>query len=75
MNINNSGSPCFVKILAGLIIYHRNITVTSQWAQPFVQAEIIENMKTPRYYPLWGESTGDQLIPLTKGQKRGKWAI
>ena len=24
--------------------------------------------KAPRHWPLWGESTGDQWIPLTKGQ-------
>ena len=27
---------------------------------------------SPRHWPLWGESTVDQCIPLTKGQKRGK---
>ena len=26
-----------------------------------------ENIKAPRYWPLWGESTGDRWIPLTKG--------
>ena len=26
------------------------------------------NIKTPRHWPLWGESTGDWRIPLTKGQ-------
>ena len=62
-----------------------NITVTSQWArwrlklpasrlfaQPFVQAQIKENKKVPRHWPLWGESTCDRWIPLTKGQWRGK---
>ena len=45
------------------------ITVTSQWArgrlkspayllfaQPFVQAQIKENIKAPRHWPLWGNS-------------------
>ena len=57
------------------------ITMTSQWArwrlkspasrvfaQPFIQAQIKENIKTPRHWPLWGESSGDGWIPLTKGQ-------
>ena len=57
------------------------ITVTSYWArwrlkspasrlliQPFVQAQIKENIKAPRHLPLWGEFAGDQWIPRTKGQ-------
>ena len=38
------------------------------FAQPFVQAHIIENIKAPRQWPLWGESTGERWIPLAKGQ-------
>ena len=37
-------------------------------AQPFVQAQFKENTNAPRHWPLWGESTGDRWIPLTKGQ-------
>ena len=61
------------------------ITMTSEWArwrlkspasrlfsQPFIQAQIIENIKAPRHWPLCGEFTGDRRIPLTKGQQRGK---
>ena len=46
----------------------------SRWfAQPrFVQAQINENIKAPRHWPLWVEFTGDRWIPLTKGQWRGK---
>ena len=33
-----------------------------------VQAQIKEDIKAPRDWPLWGESTGDQWIPRTKGQ-------
>ena len=29
------------------------------FAQPFVQVQIKENIKVPRYWPLWRESTGD----------------
>ena len=61
------------------------ITVTSLWArwrlkspasrlftQPFVRAQIKENLKAPRHWPLCGGFTGDRWIPLTKGQQRGK---
>ena len=57
------------------------ITMTSQWArmrlkspasrlytQVFIQAQIEENIKSPRHWPLWGEFTGDRWIPRTKGQ-------
>ena len=37
-------------------------------AQSFVQAQIKENIKTPRHWPLWRGSIGDQWIPLTKSQ-------
>ena len=33
---------------------------------------IIENIKAPRHWPLCGEFTGDQWIPRTNGQSRGK---
>ena len=42
------------------------------FAQPFVHAQIKENIKAPRYWPLWGESTADRWIPLTKDQLSGK---
>ena len=57
------------------------ITVTSWWArwrlkspafrlytQPFVQAQIKENIKAPRHWRLWEEFTGDRRIPHTNGQ-------
>ena len=31
-------------------------------------AQIKENIKAPRHWPLWGEITGDRWIPRTKGQ-------
>ena len=34
----------------------------------FIQAQIKENIKAPRHWPLWGEFTGDRWIPRTKGQ-------
>ena len=34
----------------------------------FIQAQIKENIKAPRQWPLWGEFTYDRWIPHTKGQ-------
>ena len=57
------------------------ITVMSWWArwrlpspasrlftQPFIQAQIKENIKYPRHWPLWGEFIDDRWIALTNGQ-------
>ena len=38
------------------------------FTQPFIQAQIIENIKAPRHLHLCGKFTGDQWIPRTKGQ-------
>ena len=43
------------------------------FAQPFVQAQIKENIKAPHHWPLWGESTGHLCIPLTKGNVAISW--
>ena len=32
------------------------------------KAQIKENIKAPRHWPLWGEFIGDRWIPRTKGQ-------
>ena len=40
--------------------------ITGVSTQPF--ARITENIKAPRHWPLWGESTGIRWITLTKGQ-------
>ena len=57
------------------------ITMTLWWArchlrsppsrlftQLFIQGTDQRNAKGPRHWPLWGEFTGDQWIPHTKGQ-------
>ena len=57
------------------------ITVTSQWArwhlhspalrlftEPFVQAQMKENIKSSRYWLLWAEFTGERWISRTKDQ-------
>ena len=49
---------------------------SSAWrlfTQPFIRAQIRENIKALRLWPLWGEFTGDRWIPRTKGQQRGKY--
>ena len=38
------------------------------FTQPFIQAQIKENIKAPRHWPLCGKFTGDRWIPCTKGQ-------
>ena len=38
----------------------------------FIQMQIKENIKAPRYWPLYGEFTGGRWIPRTNGQLRGK---
>ena len=41
--------------------------IASQTPAPrFIQAQIIENIKAPRHWPLWRDFTGDRWIPLTK---------
>ena len=42
------------------------------FTQAFIEAQIKENMKTLRHWPLWGEFTSDRWIPRTKDQYRGK---
>ena len=44
------------------------VPVSRLFSQSFVQAQIKENTKAPRHWPLRGEFTGDRWIPLTKGQ-------
>ena len=34
----------------------------------FTKAQIKGNIKPPRHWLLWGESTGDRWIPLTRGR-------
>ena len=68
-------SRAFNWFTAHLILHVCN-SVTSQWARwrlkspasrvfawPFVQAQIRQNTKSPRHWPLWGESTSDRCIP------------
>ena len=38
------------------------------FALAFVQAQIKDNIRALRHWPLWGESTGHWWIPITKRQ-------
>ena len=73
------------RIMYELGLHRPKRSVTSQWArrrlkspasrlftQPFVQAQIKENIKALRHWPLCGEFTGGRWITHTKGQWRGK---
>ena len=42
------------------------------FTQVFIRAQIKENIKAPRHWPLCGEFTGDRWIPRTNGMWRGK---
>ena len=49
------------------------ITGVRSFAQPFIQAQIKENTKAPRHWPLCGNFTGDRWSPRKQnGQWRGK---
>ena len=42
------------------------------YSNVFIRAQIKENIKAPRHWPLCGEFTGDWWITRTNGQYRGK---
>ena len=44
------------------------ITSLRLFTELFIQAQIKENTKAPRHWPLCMEFTGDRWIPRTKGQ-------
>ena len=53
-------------VIMGAMAYQ--ITSLTIAYSPFIQAQIKENIKAPRHWPLWGEFTGDRWIRRTKGQ-------
>ena len=79
-------SGIFVQCIVGFwSLFYYIITLKSLWprgrlkspasllfTQPFIQAEIKENIKAPRHWPLCGDFTGDRWNPRAKGQLRGK---
>ena len=52
-------------------VYYSDVTMSAmasqKFTQTFVQAQIKENIKAPRHWPLWGEFTADRWIPRKKG--------
>ena len=49
--------------------FRRNwIAMNRSLLKPFIQAQIEENIKAPRHWPLCGEFTDDRWIPRTNGQ-------
>ena len=40
-----------------------------------IEAQIKANIKAPRYWPLWGEFTGDRWIPSQRASKAGNVSI
>ena len=44
------------------------ITSLTIFTQPFIRAQLKENIKAQRHWPLCREVIGDRWIPLTKGQ-------
>ena len=46
--------------------------VSQLFTQPFIRAQIKDNIEAPRYWPLCGEFTGDRWILRTNGQYSGK---
>ena len=48
------------------------IPASPLFAQPFVQANIKENIKVLHHWSLWGEFTCDRWFSFTKGQWHGK---
>ena len=45
------------------------------FTQPFIQAQMKENIKYPRHWPLWGKFTGDRWISRTKASNVGNVSI
>ena len=49
--------------------------INSLTTRPFIQAQIKENIKAPRHWPLSGEFSGDRWIPSTKASNKENVSI
>ena len=65
---NFNDSICNIRVTSWWARWHLKSLASWLFAQPFVQAQKEENIKALHHWSLLGESTGDQWIPLTKGQ-------
>ena len=57
-SLQSDADPAMQKHFLGYYLTHHLIICLFNW--PFVQAQIKENIKAPRHWPLWGEFTGDR---------------
>ena len=58
----------FIILTSKYARWHLKSPASRLFTQPFIQAQIKENIKASRHWPLWEEFTGDRWIPRTKGQ-------
>ena len=70
--IENNFAPCFITVTSLWIRWRLKSPASRLFTQSFIQAQIKENTKVLRHWPLWGEFAGERWIPRTKGQWRGK---
>ena len=63
-----SNEECMYQSMFNFVELCRINVSESESESLFAQAQIKENIKGPRHWPLWGGFTGDWWIPLTKGQ-------
>ena len=65
LNLQVSSSLCILyhysDVIIGAMAYQ--ITRLTLFTQPFIQAQIKENIKAPHHWPLCGEFTGHRWIP------------
>ena len=79
--VKSNGYNTTVSQSAYSLAHVQYITMTSQWVgwrlkspasrlftQPFIRAQIKDNIKDRRHWPLCWEFTGDRWIPCTNGQ-------
>ena len=79
MNQGINCTNCSHRVLYECVAVHKIITVTLWWAwlrlkspasrlftQPLIQAQIKENIKAPRHWPLYGEFTGTGEFPTQR---------
>ena len=76
--IKTVSHACLLKRFAHITTFITMTTKRARWrlklpasrllTQVLIQAQIKENIKAPRHWPLCGEFTGGRWIPRTKGQ-------
>ena len=65
------GPHCYYNDVIMSAMASQITSLTIVYSSVYIQAQIKENIKAPRHWPLCGEVTGDRWIPRTKGQLRG----